>query len=93
MGQIDRCNHNPFKTCANLADNQQEFPLFQVDTIGIDIAYYSVKSESMWTVIRRKKTHLRWRGFLRETPKQKHLAKIKECIGDCIFYPIYIKEH
>ncbi len=55
MGQIDRGNQDPFKTCANLADNRWEFPLFQVDTIGIDIAHYSVKSESMWTVIRRKK--------------------------------------
>ena len=32
-----------------------EFPQFQAVTIGIDIAYYSVTSESMWTVILRKK--------------------------------------
>lgn len=85
MGQIDRCNHDPFKTCANLADNRWEFPIFQAVTIGINIAYYSVKSESMWTVIRRKKRT--------SAGEVSNLAKIEGCIGDCIFYPIYIKEH
>ena len=83
MGQIDRCNHDPFKTCANLADNRWEFPIFQAVTIGMDIARYSVKSESVWTVIRRKK-----RTSAGEVSNR---AKIKECIGDCIFYPIYMR--
>jgi len=68
MGQIDRCNRDPFKTCANLADNRWEFPIFQAVTIGMDIARYSVKSESAWTVILRKNAPPLAR-FLKGTPR------------------------